>query len=652
MFELGSKELTQAQQFIREGKFEDSLQLLSDFEERKNNSLQDIVSCHLIKCILFFNQGLLKKVVKFTEQTYKESLGLEKNILSVDSLIFLAHAHILLFNLKLADKIIKQGEELLKTITEVSVINKNRREAFILYLKGMMADPYFSSTGDVNLALKLYKHGLALGESVDDKVRISSSLIRIAWGIGMNIGDLDLALDYVDRALTLSKDNDYKLIIIWALHVKATIYHNRGEVTRSISLYKQSLAMSKELNHEGFISGTLNNMADAYRMKGELDQALECSEQSLEILSKFGELMFVANSHDYLIQVLIEKGDLEQAREKFNQLEQLNNQLKDKYTNEFYLYNKALLLKESSRISNRGKAEEILKQILEEEDVFWEINQKALLLLCELLLLELQMTGDLEVLVEVESYITRLLDFAEKSHSYWIWGETFLLQAKLALTSLNLKEARRLLTQGQKIAEKYGLNLLAKKISNEHDELLTKLKIWESIDKSETPIAERMKLSRLNEQMGNMIRRHAIEDLEFSEEEPMLLLIVTEGGTPIFSQSFVEAQVFEDHLFGGFLSAINTFMDEMFSEGLDRVIFGEHTLVMNSISPFFMCYIFKGQSYQAQRRVRYFIDKIQRNKDVWETFNKFHQMNKEIQLADIPALQPLITEIFIDKTII
>ncbi|MHA2324828.1 MAG: hypothetical protein ACXACB_05480, partial [Promethearchaeota archaeon] len=62
MFELGSKELTQAQQFIREGKFEDSLQLLSDFEERKNNSLQDIVSCHLIKCILFFNQGLLKKV--------------------------------------------------------------------------------------------------------------------------------------------------------------------------------------------------------------------------------------------------------------------------------------------------------------------------------------------------------------------------------------------------------------------------------------------------------------------------------------------------------------------------------------------------------------------------------------------------------------
>jgi len=59
----------------------------------------------------------------------------------------------------------------------------------------------------------------------------------------------------------------------------------------------------------------------------------------------------------------------------------------------------------------------------------------------------------------------------EKSNSFWILGETYLLQAKLALISLNLEEARRLLTKGQRIVEKYELNHLAIKISNEHDEV-------------------------------------------------------------------------------------------------------------------------------------------------------------------------------------
>ena len=64
-----------------------------------------------------------------------------------------------------------------------------------------------------------------------------------------------------------------------------------------------------------------------------------------------------------------------------------------------------------------------------------------------------------------------------------------------------------------------------------------------------------------------------------------------------------------------------------------------------------MCYVFKGQSYLAQQRIGYFIDKIQNDELVWQTFNKFNQVNKEIQFKDIPSLEPLINEIFIDKTI-
>ena len=43
-------------------------------------------------------------------------------------------------------------------------------------------------------------------------------------------------------------------------------------------------------------------------------------------------------------------------------------------------------------------------------------------------------------------------------------------------------------------------------------------------------LSERLKLSGLNEQMENMVKRRMIEVPEISEEDPVMLLILTEGG--------------------------------------------------------------------------------------------------------------------------
>jgi hypothetical protein len=325
--------------------------------------------------------------------------------------------------------------------------------------------------------------------------------------------------------------------------------------------------------------------------------------------------------------------------------------LKNRKINGIYLLNKALLLKESSRLSSRGKAQEILKQLLEDYELQLDTKISVLLRLSEILLEELKITGDPDVLIELESNFNQLLKIAEKSRSYWVWGETFLLQAKLALTSLQLNDARRLLTQGQKIAERHDITLLARKISDEHDELLKHLDMWQKLKESKAPLTDRLELSRLNGQMKTMIQKRIIEPSEMEEEEPIVILFISEAGIPVFSQSFLKEWEFEDHLFGGFLTAVNSFSDEMFSKGLDRASFGEYTLFMSSASPFLVCYLFKGQSYSAQRRLSYFIEKITNDKAIWENFEKFFQLNQEIQLKDIPTLEPLISKIFIEKEI-
>lgn len=650
MVHLEPKELIRAKQLVNEGKFDEALQLIKNSEQMRDISLYDLVSWHLLKCDILLHQDLYKDVIKLAEQTYKESLELGKSLFSIDALYYWAIGLILLPNPEQAEELIKQGEELLKTLTHEPPAEYKQREAYIVFLKGWLYMLIFSEKYDPDLALEYFEHSLTLREEFGAKHEVAESLLSIGSIFLLDKGELDQAFEYIERALTIAEEINRKHTIAWSLYFKAGYYGFKGELDRSIILSEQSLRLFKELNNKPFNASILNILADSYRMKGELDRALECSEQSVAQYQKIGNLIATACAYDYLIQILIDKGDLERAQEKLDLLKQMKNELNIKAINQFYLLVKAALLKLSSRALKRGESEKILRQLLDDKDSSFEIIVRALLHLCDLLLIELRMTGDLEVLNDVNFYITQLLDVTEKSRSYWVLGETYLLQAKLALIVLDLKKARRLLTKGQQIAEKYGISLLAIKISNEHDQLLQKLDMWENLKRSEVSLTERLELSRLNEQMGLMVQKRLLESPKLPDEDPVFILIVSEGGRPIFSQSFIKNQKFEDYLLGGFLSAINSFISEIFAEGLDRASFGEHTLLMSPLSPFIICYIFKGQSYSAQHRVKIFVDKIQNSRSIWETFNKFNKVNKEIQLKDIPSLEPLINDIFISKT--
>lgn len=57
-----------------------------------------------------------------------------------------------------------------------------------------------------------------------------------------------------------------------------------------------------------------------------------------------------------------------------------------------------------------------------------------------------------------------------------------------------------------------------------------------------------------------------------------------------------------------YLTAINQFGDEIFSEGLDRAKYGEYTVLMKSVDPFLVCYLFKGQLFLAKQKLAYFAD--------------------------------------------
>ena len=638
-------ELNRAEEYIDKGHFYKALQVLTKPEIKIDDSSKWKVLFNHLKSICLNMLGQDEEALQLAQdvyQTYKETndlLGMFKSsIIIAESLAWLGKQ-------EKAFEVIINGDNLLKKIPTSNLNALGSIKATFYCIKSMI----YSRKGEVDNAVCNMDRSIALGEQYSNV----QDLTRIFYNYGYVLfmrGELIKALKYFEKALSFGEEdfNRYKTRLNSAI---GSVKMEQGYLEQALFFYNQALEMATKMDCKRDIAGILHNIGELYHFMGDLSQSQANLKQSLEILENLDATSVIVNVIYSLIRITLESGDPEQCERYLNYLKEIKNKESTKEIDFFFHLSMALLLKESPRLSKRGKAEEILKQILDDEDISLGVNERALLTLCELLLVEFQMTNEVEVLDELESCLTHLSEIAEKSRSYWILCETYLLRAKMSLLSYELEEARRLLAKGQKIAEKYGLKLLAIKISNEHDGLLKQLNMWENLKLSTSSLKERIELTRLNEQMNDMIRKRVVEPNEIKEEESVVILIISEGGSPIFSQSFVEGWNFQDHLFGGFLSAVNSFSDEIFSQGLDRAVFGEYTVIMNAVSPFIVCYLFKGQSFLAQEKMKIFIDSIQNDKKIWESIIKYYQANRFVQLKDIPSLDLLVNEIFIKRVV-
>ncbi len=646
--QLECKELKQAEQLMDESKYDEALLLMNSLEGRDDITDSDQLSRYLLISECLNELANYEEVLKFAEKAYQKSQELRDNLRSIDALVEMAYATMFIGDFENALNLIEQSEDLLKTFTRCTPLEQEHREASIAFTKGHL---YFFQ-GNLKQGLECAKRSLELRENIGNKHELAESLFLMGLIYSQMKSELDRAQMYAERCQNLAKETNQQHIISMNLKTLGTIYGRKGEYKKSIKYTEQSLAISEKTSNKQMITSNLSNLAGLFIYQGDFNKALTYLKRGLEIAKEIGNNWNISFIISNIIEAFVYEGEVERAQRYLEQLEEINDKENNKTIDLFYRYCKAIVLKTSPRIHNRAKAEEIFKQIIQEEMIQGEVSINALLNLCELLLDELRISNENEVLSELENNITPLLDIAEKTNSFWILAETYVLQAKLALLTLDLKDARRLLTQAQKIAEKQGMHRLAAKISIEHDELLQKLNIWKNLKESKEALSKRIQLAKLSEQIENMVQKHKEEGLEISEEEPFILLIVTEGGTSLFSHSFIKEKPFESHLFSGFLTTMDHFIREMFSERLDRAKFGEYTLLIKSIPPFLVSYIFKGDSYYALQKINYFIDHIQKEESIWQNLMKSYQINKTIHIKENPLLDSLITDIFVKKNIV
>jgi len=599
-----AEEIERGWRVLNEGKEVEALQIANEIEKKESLTPEERLRSQILKGYLLFLTGRSDKALEIGNQTIQESINQKKPLLTVEATFIKWGALFLLSRVFESWEDVEYCEQLIKSNLLDSESEIEQAKALFLYMRSYFH--YWAEEYELS-----QKSGEQSYEIFGKPNRYTHIRAHNLMGFGHtygDIGELDKALEYHKRSLESKVGNEAVDII-----------------TNAVSF---------------------NSMGTIYYQKGDLSQAISHFEKSLQIFEKFNLSFYIGQVYDNLVKVSLDRNNFKRAQEYLNRFSQYNKNWGVKVSFDFYKLSQARILKSSTRTRDWTEAEKILIDLIREHKISGVEFTPGLIALCDFYFQELKLTNDLGILEDVQPLVDRFIKQAELRNSFSLRAHAFLLSGKISLLRLNMGDARRYLTKAQQISDSHGLKLLAREISHEHDKLLEQLDGLESYKKQKISMSERLNLASLDETMDLMQGKREINAPELINEEPVLLLILTGGGVLIFSHSFAEEWSFDSELFGGFLSAFNSISDEVFSEGLDRVKFGQHTVLMEPLANFSVCYLYKGQTYLAKQKLVEFIGLIQENASIEQILEKFEKTSQVIEIEDFPFLKPLITQIF------
>lgn len=681
------EDLTRARQLLNEGKLIEACEIITNFEESGEITPEDQLSLFLIKGRIHLFETQYNKAIEVGDQAYqlsqqigsvhgaikalhlkarviykgKVNQGLEiimeseKLMASLPKESFSPHFQqeikLTTLNLMTYGSILKaESEKLFDFATQyLALAGKIGTSTYHIIFSGILFGMAYSFKGDSSRALDYAFKSLELSKKLNLRALIAYSLAVIG-NIYYYKRDLSQALTYCKQCLSVKGIGDFTKCIIFVYF--GNIYREKGDLDKALSYFKQGTTLAEDIDHGNLLARFIMYIGSINRLRGDFDQAIDHLKRSLALSDKEGDSMTAYLSLLPLIFIYLDKDSLEDAQQQFSHLKDLVAKMKSKPFNLGFMLAKAMILKKQGRTKNLAKAEKLLKQVIEVDNntiLSPEVHIMALTVYCEHLLEELITYNDPEILYEINPIITQILEASKRQNSYSYLAEAKVLQSKLLLIQKNIEGSKEVLTEAQRIAELHGLNLLSQKISHEHDNLLKQSDIWGDIIKKDTPMPERIKLASINGVIDRLQGKRAIDPPEMINEQPTLLLIIAEGGVLIFSHPFTDESKRDDTLFSSFLTAFTTFSNEFFTKGLDRAKFGDDFILMRSVGPFSICYLFKGQTYPATQRLTRFTEQIQSTLSIWQTLETFYKTSQVLELKDNPTLDSLITEIFIDK---
>ena len=156
------------------------------------------------------------------------------------------------------------------------------------------------------------------------------------------------------------------------------------------------------------------------------------------------------------------------------------------------------------------------------------------------------------------------------------------------------------------------------------------------------------RIPKISQEIGQnpqMIPEHLVRG-STPQDDPIFLSIIDNSGGCLFSKVFDQERNWNDQLLGFFLSAINKFCSNLFEGTIDRIIIGDYFLLFIPHGSFFCCYVFKGSSDFAHKRLNDFVEIIKGSSIIWKALSSFSESGSLLSTIIQDTLDLFATEIF------
>ena len=374
-------------------------------------------------------------------------------------------------------------------------------------------------------ALECCQKALEIQQEIGNKFQIGLTLENLVW-INRLRGELITSKKDAKQMLSLSKAIDHQWLVSSSQTHLGVIYGLQGDVDKALEHLGSALKNRlKLLTREGIAitdygsAWSYNRLGKLYREKEDYPEAKRCFQESLIICksgSSSSHKLVESEAFFYLVSIGLEENNPILAQKYLESLGKIVNLFPDNiHINQRLSVAQAIVMKSSSRLKEKMGAQNILTEFLKQECGDHDLIVRASIILCELLIEELHLSGNLDVLDEVKEIIMNLKSIAKVQPSFWLLAEVFVFQSRLALLDLDLGSAEELLEQAFLLAEEKGLKKLTVKIFSEKTEFEKQVAQWEQLIARDAPLNERLNLIQLE----NLLERIAYKKIEISDEE-------------------------------------------------------------------------------------------------------------------------------------
>ncbi len=318
-------------------------------------------------------------------------------------------------------------------------------------------------------------------------------------------GDMDKALDYFNRGWMIWKTSGNLLERALSLNGFGIVYLARGELDAALNKIQQSLSLREKADNKHAIATSLANIAIIYYFKGNLEEAIQHLQRYSAIFKTLGIALYEAFGNILMILFLADlkdpnqEFDLNQAQNHLKQLDVYRKRVNIKILDQCYQISNSLILKQSNRIKEKIQAQIILSEVVSEKIGMSFFTVIALTNYCELLLLELKISGEEEVLAEINETVHKLEILAQEQQLVMIFVNVLFLKAKLAFIDGEVQQALQYLDQANRTAEERNLGALNRIIQKEQQIHEKEFEKWQELIQRNASLNERLNQARIED---------------------------------------------------------------------------------------------------------------------------------------------------------